>query len=109
MQRRAPEGDPPIWPDLAKTFRHDKNPLVRLQASLFSWNALSVAVFGFKCADLGGRIWGPSGRVVANVLWFLAPGAISGRQKRRPVNVNTAPESKVQENRLVCSLTNGFF
>ena len=64
---------------------------------------------GKESADLGGRIGGPFDWVVGNVLLFLAPGAISGRQKRRPVNVNIAPESKVQENRLVCSPTNGFF
>ena len=109
MQRSAPEGDPPlgqIWPkpsSMTKTHLWDCN-----RACSPGMHFLGLRL-GKKCADLGGRIWGPFGRAVANVLLFLAPGAISGCQKRRPVNVNIAPESKVQENRLVCSPTNGIF
>ena len=61
------------------------------------------------CADLGGRIWGPFDGVEASVLLFLAPGAISGRQKRRPVIVNIAPESKAQETGSLAAPQTGFF
>ena len=71
-----------IWPppsDLSKTRLWD------CKRACFPGLHFLGLCLGKKCADLGGRIWGPFGWVVGNVLLFLAPGAISGRQKRRPV------------------------
>ena len=75
-----------------RTFNLQKNPFVGRQPSLQAGGIL----LGRRTAQLGAnlavRTGGHIGRTMCRVLVYLAPGPKLGRQNRRNLELNTAPE-----------------
>ena len=79
-------------PDWNRALKVQKKPACGTSTINSSGGRLLARHTALLSADLGVRTWGRLGRTMCHVVVFLAPGPKLGRQNRRNLELNTAPE-----------------